>query len=208
MSDISFDVIVLAGGESRRFGIQKCLYEISGVPMLVRICRELNEAIVVGNVEVKGYKCLEDDYSSAKCPMNGIRTGIKEVRKDKVFVTGCDFPYIKRKVAEKLCAKEAEASLVYYNGILQPLIGCYNRDVILRINNSECSPLSIIREARTVYLMGINELRLYDGQLMSLINVNTWDDLKPGNTENYWSISRYYDNGELVNLLPISFRNY
>lgn len=96
--------------------------------------------------------------------------------KEKVFITGCDYPFLSKRIADEICSKDAEISIVD-TGELQPLIGCYSlkflRDNIDKVKKM----LDFVQLAKRIYIVGTHEIRLKGIPLKSFVNVNNWDDL-------------------------------
>lgn len=93
----SYDVMILAGGLSKRFGIDKCCFEVNSKTMLSRLLEQFDNPIVVSRSSrriKKGILVLENgEYEG---PVKGVKEGLKYVRRDRVFITGCDFPFLTR----------------------------------------------------------------------------------------------------------------
>ncbi|MDT7900764.1 MAG: molybdenum cofactor guanylyltransferase [Acidianus sp.] len=167
-----FDAIILAGGESKRFGTDKCSFEIDGKTMLQRVAENFENPIIVTRTP-RNYRIeIIDD---GKGPIKALEIAIKKIKKDKVFVTGCDFPFIKRKVVEYICSKDYEITMPLLE-YPQPLLGCYDTR-FLKSNISRIVSLQdLIYFANNVYLIGTEEIKMIDSSLDSLRNINRLTD--------------------------------
>lgn len=163
-----FDAIILAGGESKRFGTDKCLFEIDGKTMLQRVVENFERPIIVTRIP-RNYE--REVIDEGKGPIRALEIAVKEIEKDKVFITGCDFPFLKRRVVEYICSKDYEIIMPLLD-YPQPLLGCYNvrflKDNISKVNSLQ----DLLRLANNAYLIGTEEMRMVDFSLDSLRNIN------------------------------------
>ncbi len=131
---------VLAGGASSRFGSDKALAQIGGVPMLLRMTALLEE--VTGGAEViapagryaeLGVRVVPDRWPG-EGPLGGIATALSHAgetlgRREWAIILGCDLPYVSREWLEFLAATASASSAqavvpVTQNGA-EPLCACY-----------------------------------------------------------------------------------
>ncbi|OUJ18738.1 Molybdopterin-guanine dinucleotide biosynthesis protein A MobA [Methanonatronarchaeum thermophilum] len=110
--------IILAGGNSTRFGSDKALYELNGKIMIRHVAQKLTETsdkiIAVAKDEAQGEIIMakvpeidEITYDPIKNygPVAGIFAGLKTINKGKAIVSGCDMPYIKPELTNYLYNK-------------------------------------------------------------------------------------------------------
>lgn len=176
-SNSSFDVIILAGGESKRFGEDKCDHEFNGITFLQRVSKEFSNPIIITNklrANLNGRQIIDH---VRKGPVRGLEIGIQYVKSEKVFVTGCDFPFVTHNLAEFLCGKtEFDISIVRVNEP-QPLLACYSTSFLSQ-NLSKCKRMmDLLSLSKKTYLVGIRELEVNKINLLAVKNVNTWLDL-------------------------------
>lgn len=171
--DSYFDVIILAGGNSKRFGCDKCEFEIDGKTMLQRVAENFDNPIIVTRKlrNVHGRQVID----CGKGPINAVLKALTQVTKEKVFLTGCDFPYITRKIVEFICSKDYDIVMPILESP-QPLLGCYKVEILKKYLPNSKSFLDLIGKSDT-YLIGTNELSIIDPTLKSLININSLKDL-------------------------------
>ncbi|MCY0873626.1 NTP transferase domain-containing protein [Acidianus infernus] len=167
-----FDAIILAGGESRRFGTDKCSFEIDGKTMLQRVAENFERPIIVTRIPRNcGIEIIDEGIG----PIRALEIAVKRIEKDKVFVTGCDFPFLKRRVVEYICSKDYEIAMPLLE-YPQPLLGCYNTR-FLKNNISKVNSLQeLIGIANSAYLIGTEEIKMIDLSLDSLRNINRLTD--------------------------------
>lgn len=172
-----YDVIILAGGLSKRFGSDKCCFKINSKTLLERIVEQFDNPIVVSRSprEIsRGILIIEKgDYLG---PVKGVKEGLKYVKRDKVFITGCDFPFLSKNVADYLCSKDFDI-VITINEEPQPLLGCYSSKLLRRNINKVKRLIDLLKYSNQTYLVGTNELLRADPMLCSLINVNSITDL-------------------------------
>lgn len=170
--DSYFNGIILAGGESKRFGSDKCEFEIDGKTMLERVVENFENPIIVSRKPRKINGIQVFDYG--KGPVSAVVKALEYVNKDKVFITGCDFPYLKRRIIEFICNKNFDIvmPIIEYP---QPLLGCYKVNVLKEYSQILNSFLQLIGKSNT-YLIGTEELLMIDPTLKSVKNINTLMD--------------------------------
>jgi len=173
-----YDTIILAGGLSKRFGIDKCSFEINSKTMLDRVIDQFPYPIVVSRtnrIVSKGIIVVEDgDYMG---PIKGIRAGLKYVKERKVFITGCDFPFITVNLADYLCSKNDYDVVMVVDEKPQPLLACYST-AFLEHNLPKVKKLTeLLTLSNSTYLAGSQEIIRADPFLYSTINVNSIVDL-------------------------------
>jgi molybdopterin-guanine dinucleotide biosynthesis protein A len=92
--------VILAGGESRRYGTPKCLIEINGVPIVSILASQarqagINDILVSGNateiLSKFGMQVIEDIHKGCG-PMAGIHSAFTTSGADEVFILACDAP--------------------------------------------------------------------------------------------------------------------
>jgi molybdopterin-guanine dinucleotide biosynthesis protein A len=131
---------VLAGGGSTRFGRDKALAEIDGIPMVLRM-RELL-ATVTGGVNVVaardkynnlGVSALTDRWPG-EGPLGGILTALRATKKsgngvEWSLLIGCDMPFLTRAwltyLVERSLASPAEVVVPRSTNGLEPLCACW-----------------------------------------------------------------------------------
>jgi len=183
-----FDVIILAGGESKRFGSDKCCFEFNNKKFLERIIENFDNPVVVTNKKrniKRGIEVIDDER---KGPVNAVKLALPFIKREKVFLTGCDFPFITRKLAEFICNKGAEISIVEEEE-LQPLLACYSTSLLREKIEKVKTLYDLINHARSVYFIGTYELKLNGFSLNELRNINSWKDFYA--IQDKYTLSKY-----------------
>ena len=134
---------VLAGGGSTRFGQDKALVEVGGLPMLGRMIALLQ--CVAKDVKVVGapgkYSQFEREIVSDRWPgegpMGGIVTALEDAARDVSamdwnLMVSCDMPFLTSEWLAFLCerAEKSEAQVVVPHSMHgpEPLCACYRTD--------------------------------------------------------------------------------
>jgi molybdopterin-guanine dinucleotide biosynthesis protein A len=141
------NAVLLAGGESSRFGRNKALISFAGMPLIEYIYHNLNSSfnkvIVVGSKRdysfLKGAEIREDIYQN-QGPLAGIYTGLYFSKSRYNFICGCDMPFLNKDYydfikKETAASPEAEIIVPVFNGYLEPLAAVYQRSLLSEIKN-------------------------------------------------------------------------
>ncbi len=128
--------VILAGGKSSRMKFNKAFAIISGQPV-VRIIIDkfkvfFDETLIISNeLLLYGDLGLEvcPDVFPGLGPVAGIHSALYHARYDKVFVMGCDMPFMSLEVVNFLFDSLAEYDSVVpeLDGRLQPLSAVYSK---------------------------------------------------------------------------------
>ena len=181
--------IILAGGKnSRMMGRKKAFIKIDGIPIIdiiLNIFREIfSEIIIVTNApedfEYTNVRLVKDIMIN-KGSLGGLYTGIKEATFDDCFVVACDMPFINLQLINHIMQiKGYDAVVPKIDGRFQPLFATYSKNCLnvmeqhLSEEKLRISDIFTEIKAREIYE---NEIRLYDDKLLSLINLNTPEEL-------------------------------
>jgi molybdopterin-guanine dinucleotide biosynthesis protein A len=138
--------VVLAGGESRRFGSDKALAQFRGEPLIAHVLRGLRAAgfaqIAISAKEPGKYAAaaggadLLPDVRPLQTPLAGLATGLRASRHHLVFACAADMPFAADgALIDALTAAIGghDAAVPQAGGSLQPLCGLWRRDPCLRI---------------------------------------------------------------------------
>ena len=137
--------VVLAGGESRRFGSDKALAQFRGEPLIARVVRELRNVgfnqVAIAAKEPEKYADaasgaeLLRDVRPIQTPLAGLAAGLRASRYALVFACAADMPFAAdAALIDALTAAIAghDAAVPHAAGSLQPLCGLWWKDACLR----------------------------------------------------------------------------
>ncbi|CAG7642121.1 Molybdenum cofactor guanylyltransferase [Paenibacillus solanacearum] len=133
--------VILAGGQNSRMnGENKAFLMLDHMTFIDRQIREMkkhcSEVIIVSSDPAPYLRTLErgirilTDYYPGKGPLGGMYSGLTLASSDRVWVAGCDMPYISDAAAQLMLARLDEgidAVLPWIDHQLYPLHGVYHR---------------------------------------------------------------------------------
>lgn len=185
--------VVLAGGKSKRMGMDKRHLSVHGKPLLDRVTSVLLELfpevlLVLAEEDISKQDDrirIVTDLVPGCAAVGGLYTGLYHSRHPRVFVVACDMPFINPAVIELFLQKADATDIVLAQLVtgLQPLHGLYSK---------HCLPfLKAMIDARDLRLQNIadqqglavhripeTEIKRLDPQLLSFLNVNSPADLE------------------------------
>lgn len=138
---MKFQGIVLAGGKSSRFGEDKALALIDGIPMIQRAVNLLREfqfdpcIITNGLRDYSFLKCrIERDLVSNKGPLGGIYTASRLFKGSALLILACDMPFLTVPVLATLAEnhRKPQQATVFCDtrNKRQPFPGFYESDLL------------------------------------------------------------------------------
>jgi FdhD protein len=180
--------VILAGGKSSRMGRNKALLPYNGKPLIETVYRVMAElfdqvAIVTNS---------PDDYSFLPClkipdihvgmgSIAGIHAGLQWSPEERIFVAGCDMPFLEKEIIRHLAALSVHESGVVpcTPGGYEPLHAIYSKRLLPLLEEALKSDRKRIIDL--VALMGAKvvtaeEIAAVSPQFRSFINLNTPED--------------------------------
>ncbi len=192
---------VLAGGESRRFGIDKALVPLPGgtTPMLEVVVQALlavTADVVVIAPENRTYAQfgipVVSERSPGQGPLGGLEMALGWTSHDRCIVVACDLPFLNpdllRWMAAQAFTEDALVPMVSGtdpggsstpNPRPQPLHAIYRRSclgAVQQLRSSGERRLGRLLELIDVRYLGDEEIRRIDPELRSLLNLNSLED--------------------------------
>ena len=188
--------VVLAGGKSKRMGMDKRHLTVHGEPLLDRVTSVLIElfpevllVLAEKDIEQTDERIrIVTDLIPGCAAVGGLYTGLYHSRYPRVFVVACDMPFINPAVIELFLQKIDATDIVMAQLVtgLQPLHGLYSKQCLpvlkemidardLRLQNVADKP------GLTVHRVPETEIKRLDLQLLSFLNVNSPADLERAN---------------------------
>jgi molybdenum cofactor guanylyltransferase len=188
---VSFEAsgIVLAGGQSRRFGADKALLPLGGRPLIAHTVEKLaalsDDVVVVANSDAYAELSLPvrviPDQRPGEGSLMGIYSGLKAVRHSVALVVACDMPFLDLFLLRYMLRLAADYDVVMprLEGMCEPLHAVYTRACVEPISRllarGERQIIAFLPEMRVRYVTE-GEVDLFDPQRLSFVNVNTPED--------------------------------
>lgn len=183
--------IILAGGKSSRMKFNKAFAEIGGqriIDILInRFQKNFAQTIIISN-EPQLFSNLGvqvyTDLVPGRGPLSGIHAGLIRARYDRVFVCGCDMPFVSIKIVEYLLDRlgEHDSAVTEIEGWLQPTAAVYSRRCLPLLTESlERGWLKLIRlfhEQLDAVVVNESELAAFGNVNELFFNINDVDDLE------------------------------
>ena len=177
--------IILAGGKSSRYGMNKALVEINGVRLIERVIRVMESIfehlIIIANTP-HDYAYLQlpmyEDLIKGLGPLGGILTGLEAISDDAGFVVACDMPFLNADLVRYMVDMRDD----YYAVVpkitwkIEALHALYNKRClpVIRelIESQENQAIKFFDRIRVRYVEE-DEIRASDPHLRSFFNVNS-----------------------------------
>lgn len=185
-------LLILAGGQSSRFGRPKALVDIAGKPMVRRVFDSVGSLAAEVVVSVADSRMAENlaealpgavfavDRRRAMGPIEGILRGFEMAQGERILVAPCDAPLIRPGLYRLLLDSlgDREAAVPRFD-VLDPVRAVYRKAAVMRVldrSPSVPSPSALVDRLRTVFVAP-DRIRGVDPDLSSFFDVNTRDDL-------------------------------
>jgi molybdopterin-guanine dinucleotide biosynthesis protein A len=182
--------VVLAGGQSSRFGSNKALALWHGKFLIQHIRDTLasvfSDCLLITNspeqYEFLNMPMIKDRYQNMG-PLAGIHAALHHTGKPWIFVMGCDMPAVTPDVITFLCdfaKEEVEAVIPWHEKGPEPLCGLYRKtalaEIELQLKNKKAQIQELLRK---VYVRKVKEEELLavTGGPSIFYNVNSAQDL-------------------------------
>lgn len=177
--------IILAGGKSSRYGMNKALVEINGVRLIERVIRVMESIfehlIIIANTP-HDYAYLKlpmyEDLIKGLGPLGGILTGLEAISDDTGFVVACDMPFLNADLVRYMVDMRDD----YYAVVpkitwkIEALHALYDKRCLPAIreliDSREFQAIKFFDRIRVRYVEE-DEIRAFDPHLRSFFNVNS-----------------------------------
>jgi molybdopterin-guanine dinucleotide biosynthesis protein A len=187
--------VILAGGESSRYGKNKALVKISGTPMIERVIKVMQSVfehlILITNApdEYAHLKLpMHEDLIKGLGPLGGIFTALTAIPHDKGFLVACDMPYLNRELIRYMVEIRGnfDAVVPRVSGKMEALHTVYSKRCIPPIRKLiDSHNYQVIRFFSEVSVRFIeeDEIRIFDPGLRSFFNINLPQELRRLNNQ-------------------------
>jgi molybdopterin-guanine dinucleotide biosynthesis protein A len=182
--------VILAGGKSRRYGTNKAFVEIHGTKLIERVIHVMGSlferlVLVTNTPHEYSYLALPmvEDMIKGLGPIGGIHTGLETISDETGFFVACDMPYLNENLLRHLVVlKEGfDAVIPRIGWMVEPLHAIYTKQCLPAIRESLDSrtyqAMRFFQKIRVRYV-DEEELRRFDPQLRSFLNINKPADLE------------------------------
>lgn len=186
------DGLVLAGGQSRRLGVDKALLRLGDAPLLTivveRVAEVCGEVIVAADREERyrdlGLSArLVADVSPGYGPLSGLQAGLQACGTDHVLVVACDLPFLNVELLRYMAGlpRSYDALVPRADGRRHPLHAIYARSCLREVDavlaGGGGSMRDLLTRLEVVRQLDERELRRIDPDGLSLMNLNRQSDV-------------------------------
>ena len=186
--------IVLAGGRSRRYGKNKALVTLDGIPLIERVCSVLKlvtDSVIVSTNDPELFRFLGlptiRDRIPGLGPLSGIHAGLSVMPGEAALFVACDMPHLNADLIRFMAASRGDADAVVprVSGLPEPLHAIYTKTcfapVSRAIKNGEHRIVSFFPDIRIQYIEE-NQIRRFDPNLDVFANINRPEELQLAET--------------------------
>jgi len=181
--------IILAGGKSSRFGSDKAFIKLKGIPLIkiqLKLLKNIFKKVIISANSPDKYKFKEvkvvKDVICGRGPLSGIHSGLIASDSFYNFVVACDMPFLNGALIKYIIDTKDNYDIIvsFVYGKFHPLFGIYTKNCIPVIeemiarNNLNVS--GIFPKVKSSFISR-REIKKFDRNLLSLVNINTRNDL-------------------------------
>ena len=141
------NAILLAGGESSRFGSNKAFIELNNQLMVEKIVKKLNYHftkvyLVAQNKDkysfLKKDVIIVEDLIPGIGPLGGLYTGLKYSDSEKNYLTACDMPFLADNYLRYLKKYDEDYDVLVgrYKGYFEPFAGVYKKSSLVAMDSA------------------------------------------------------------------------
>ncbi len=134
--------IILAGGHSKRMGVDKSLLLINSKTVIEHIANVMNSVfsnnIIITNTPEKyifmNLRIYKDIYIG-KGPLAGIHSGLTHSKTERNFIISCDIPMINADLIKSIVVYPTQKPIVapFADGYIQELCAIYSKSILKNI---------------------------------------------------------------------------
>ncbi len=186
----AISAVVLAGGESRRLGQDKCMLLVEGQSLLDRTLGLLaslaGDLVVVSNdprrtVDLPFPVRLVPDRQPGVGALMGLYSGLHAARHDRAVAVACDMPFLSLLLLRHMVSLSVDYDVVLprLGDLVEPLHAVYGKGCLgpmeRQLSRGRRRIVSFFDDVRVCYVEQA-EVDRYDPRHLSFLNVNTPDD--------------------------------
>ncbi len=176
--------LILAGGESSRYGRNKALVNFNGMPLIQRVSRVMqslfHEVIIITNTPEE-YSFLKlpmcEDLIKGLGPLGGLFTGLTRMTNDAGFLVGCDMPFLNRKLIRHIVEIRDDCDVIVpsISGMMEPLHALYGQGclpAIRQLIDSRKYQIGQFFTEVSVKYIDEDTIRFFDPEMRCFYNIN------------------------------------
>ena len=185
--------IILAGGKSLRYGRNKALVEVDGTRLIERVIsvmQSLFEDLIIITNTPREYDYLQlpmhEDVIKGLGPLGGVYTGLQIISSESGFFVTCDMPFLQNDLIRHMVEIKGDFDAVVpkVDWKIEPLHAIYTRNclpAITRLFDAQgCQIIKFFDNVRVRWVKE-EEIRSFDSELKSFLNVNSPEELTKAN---------------------------
>ena len=181
--------VILAGGKSSRFGVNKALLEINGSKLIDRVTGlliSIFERVILITNSPDEYLYLglpiREDLIKGLGPIGGILTGLEDINDEAGFFIACDMPFVSEDLIRYIVSVRGgfDAVVPKIDWKIEPLHALYRKSCLPVIRGLIASGVyQTIKAFDMLNVRYLNEaeIRANDPQMRSFFNVNRPEEL-------------------------------
>ena len=185
--------IILAGGKSLRYGRNKALVEVDGTRLIERVIsvmQSLFEDLIIITNTPREYDYLQlpmhEDVIKGLGPLGGVYTGLEIISSESGFFVACDMPFLQNDLIRHMVEIKGDFDAVVpkVDWKIEPLHAIYTRNCLPAIKRLiDAQGYQIIKFFDNVRVRWVKEeeIRSFDSELKSFLNVNSPEELTKAN---------------------------
>ncbi len=182
--------VILAGGKSSRYGRNKALVHMGGMPLIKRVLGVMApifpSTVLITNTP-RDYAFLGlpmfEDRIKGLGPLGGIFTGLKVIPETAGFFVACDMPFLNADLIRYLASVRHGYDVVVptFRGKFEALHALYTKDCVVKIeqliHDGVYQTIQLFQSVRVRYVEE-DEIRRFDPVLESFSNINKPEELQ------------------------------
>lgn len=182
-------IAIMAGGKSKRMGVDKAFVSFRDRPMIEHVIERLNgladEMFIVTNEPDSyshlGLSMVGDRYKDSG-PLGGIHSALFHATSFHILVVACDMPWLDRGLLNHMISMRDSADVIVprWGKFPEPLHALYSKSCLVPVERSlEAEVLKVVGFYGRVSVRFIDreEIQRFDPAGRSFANVNTPGDL-------------------------------
>ena len=181
--------VILGGGKSRRYGTNKALAKVKGVPLIERVTQVMSSLfghviLVTNTPDEYAYLNLpmHVDLVRGLGPLGGVVTGLTVIPENAGFFVACDMPTLNGELIRHLVGLRGDFDAVVprISGKIEAIHALYHKRCLPAIwKLIDAKEYQIFRffDGVSVRYVEEDEIRRFDPELKSFFNVNRPHDL-------------------------------